>query len=91
LCVEGTWFFDAQADARGAKHVIARGVQAVALGAASCALHVNGRGAKTDACGRGFAVLSKQISAVGLRLRQKKLGVVPRPMPAAPRRCLAVV
>jgi hypothetical protein len=52
---------------------------------------VNGRGAKTDACGRGFAVLSKQISAVGLRLRQKKLGVVPRPMPAAPRRCLAVV
>jgi hypothetical protein len=27
-------------------------VQAVARGAARCALHVHGRGARTDACGR---------------------------------------
>jgi hypothetical protein len=32
-------------------------------------LHVYGRGARTDACGRSFAVLSTQVSAVGLRLR----------------------
>jgi hypothetical protein len=57
-----------------------RGVQAVARGAACCALHVHGRrGAKTDACGRGFAVLSMQISTAGLRHRL----VVPRPVPAA--------
>jgi hypothetical protein len=31
-------------------------------------LHVHGRGAKTDACGRSVAVLSTQVSAVGLRL-----------------------
>jgi hypothetical protein len=42
-------------------------------------LHVHGRGARTDACGRGFAVLSTQVSTVGSRLRL----VVPRPMPAA--------
>jgi hypothetical protein len=54
-------------------------VQAVARGAARCALHVHGRGARTDACGRSFAVLSTQVSTVGLRLRL----VVPRPMPAA--------
>jgi hypothetical protein len=54
-------------------------VLAVARGAARCALHVHGRGARTDACGRSFAVLSTQFSAVGLRLRL----VVPRPMPAA--------
>jgi hypothetical protein len=42
-------------------------------------LHVHGRGARTDACGRSFAVLSTQVSTVGLRLRL----VVPRPMPAA--------
>jgi hypothetical protein len=41
--------------------------------------HVHGRGARADACGRSFAVLSTQVSAVGLRLRL----VVPRPMPAA--------
>jgi hypothetical protein len=41
-------------------------------------LHVHGRGARADACGRSFAVLSTQVSAVGLRLRL----VVPRPMPA---------
>jgi hypothetical protein len=69
----------AQADARGAEHVLDRGVQAVARGAARCALDVNGRGAKTDAFGRSFAVLSAQVSTVGLRLRL----VVPRPMPAA--------
>jgi hypothetical protein len=40
-------------------------VQAVARGAARCALHIHGRGAKTDACGRGFAVLSMQISTAG--------------------------
>jgi hypothetical protein len=32
-------------------------------------LHVHGRGTRTDACGRSFAVLSTQVSAVGLRLR----------------------
>ena len=58
----------AQADARGATHVLDRGVQAVARGAARCALHVHDRGAKIDACGRSFAVLSTQISTVGLRL-----------------------
>jgi hypothetical protein len=42
-------------------------------------LHVHGRGAKTDACGRSFAVVSTLVSAVDLRLRL----VVPRPMPAA--------
>ena len=47
--------------------------------AAPLALHVHGRGARTDACGRSFAVLSTQVSTVGLRLRL----VVPRPMPAA--------
>ena len=31
-------------------------------GAARCALHVHGRGARTDACGRSFAVLSTQAS-----------------------------
>jgi hypothetical protein len=54
-------------------------VQAVARGAARCSLHVHGRGAKTDACGRSFAVLSTQVSTAALRLRL----VVPRPMPAA--------
>ena len=39
-----------------------RGVQAVARGAARCALHVHGSGAWTDACGRSFAVLSTQVS-----------------------------
>jgi hypothetical protein len=42
-------------------------------------LHVHGRGARADSCGRSFAVLSTQVSTVGLRLRL----VVPRPMPAA--------
>jgi hypothetical protein len=42
-------------------------------------LHVLGRGARTEACGRSFAVLSTQVLSVGLRLRL----VVPRPMPAA--------
>jgi hypothetical protein len=42
-------------------------------------LHVHGRGARTDACGRSFAMLSTQVATVGLRLRL----VVPRPMPAA--------
>ena len=46
-------------------------VQAVARGAARCAMNVHGRGAKTDACGRSFAVLSTQILTVGLRLRRK--------------------
>ena len=48
----------ARTNARGATHVLDRGVQAVACGAARCALHVHGRGARTDACGRSFAVLS---------------------------------
>jgi hypothetical protein len=42
-------------------------------------LYVHDRGAKTDACSRSFAVLSTQVSTVGLRLRL----VVPKPMPAA--------
>jgi hypothetical protein len=42
-------------------------------------LHVHGRGARADACGRNFAVLSTQVSTVGLCLRL----AVPRPMPAA--------
>jgi hypothetical protein len=50
----------AQANARGATHVLDRIVQAVARGAARCALHVHGRGARTDACGRSFSVLSTQ-------------------------------
>jgi hypothetical protein len=32
-------------------------------------LHVLGRDAKTEACGRSFAVLLTQVSTVGLRLR----------------------
>ena len=69
----------AQADARGATHLLDRGEQAVARDAACCALHVHGRGARTDACGRSNAVLSTQVSTLGLRLRL----VVPRPIPAA--------
>jgi hypothetical protein len=56
-----------------------RVVQAVARGAARSALHVHGRGAKVDACGCSFAVLSTRVSTGGLRLRL----VVPSPMPAA--------
>jgi hypothetical protein len=36
-------------------------------------LHVHGRDAKTDACGRSFPVLSTQVSAAGLRLRHIRL------------------
>jgi hypothetical protein len=32
-------------------------------------LHVHGRGAKTDACGRIFALLLTQVSTVGLHPR----------------------
>ena len=39
-------------------------------------LHVHGRSARTDACGRSFAVLSTQVSTVGLRLRLE----VPSPL-----------
>ena len=56
-----------------------RGAQAIVRGGARCALHVHGRGARADACGRSFAVLSTQVYTAGLRLRL----VVPRPMPAA--------
>jgi hypothetical protein len=52
------------ADARGATHALDDCAQAVSCGAARCALHVHGRGAKTDACGRSFAVLSTQVSTV---------------------------
>jgi hypothetical protein len=38
-------------------------------------LHVHGRGARTDASARSLAVLSTQVSPVGLRLRLE----VPRP------------
>jgi hypothetical protein len=50
-----------------------RGVQAVVRGGARRALHVLGRSAKADACGRSFAVLSTQVSTVGLRLRHNRL------------------
>jgi hypothetical protein len=59
----------AQADTRGATQVLGRREEAVARAAARCLLHVIGRSAKTDACGRSFAVLSTQVSTVGLRLR----------------------
>jgi hypothetical protein len=35
-------------------------------------LHVLGRSAKTDAYGRSFALLSVQVSTVGLRLRHNR-------------------
>jgi hypothetical protein len=51
----------AQAVVRGATHVPDRGAQGVARGATRYALHVHSRFAKTDACGRSFAVLSMQV------------------------------
>jgi hypothetical protein len=56
-------------------------------------LHGCGRGAKADTCGRSFAVLSTHISAAGLRLRpnRQQADVVPKPIPAAPRRYLIVM
>ena len=51
------------------RRVLESGAQADARGAARCVLHVHARSAKTDACGRSFAVLSTQASTVGLRLR----------------------
>jgi hypothetical protein len=56
-------------------------VQAVARSAARCALHVHGHGAKTNACGRSFAVLSTPVSAAGLRLRHKILAWCPSRCP----------
>jgi hypothetical protein len=52
-------------------------VQAVARGAARCALHVHGRGARADICGLSFAVLSTQVSTVGL-LQQDRRRPTPR-------------
>ena len=65
--------------ARPAALVLDRGVQADARGAARCLLHVLGRSAKTEACGRSFAILSTQVSTVGLRLRHNRLtcGIMP--------------
>jgi hypothetical protein len=63
----------AQVEARGATQVLDRGVQAVARGAARCLLDELGCSAKTDACGRSFAVLSTQVSTVGLRLQRSRL------------------
>jgi hypothetical protein len=65
----------AHAVVRDATHLPDRGVQAVARGAARFALHVHGRAARTDAFGRSFAVLSTQVSTVGLRLRRNRLAV----------------
>jgi hypothetical protein len=42
-------------------------------------LHVYGRGARADAYGHSFAVLSRQVSTAGLCLRL----VVPKTLPAA--------
>jgi hypothetical protein len=36
-------------------------------------LHILDGSAKTDACGRSFAVLSTKVSTVGLRLRHNRL------------------
>jgi hypothetical protein len=58
----------AQAVSCGAARLLDRDVPTVERGAARCALHINGRGARTDAFGRSFAVLSTQVSTVGLRL-----------------------
>jgi hypothetical protein len=55
-------------------HIHGRGAKTYACSAARCASHVLGRCAKTDACSRGFAVLSTQLSTVGLRLRLSRLG-----------------
>jgi hypothetical protein len=63
----------AQADDRGATHLLDLDVKVVARGAARRALHVHGRGARTDACGRTFALLSTQVSTAGLRMRYKRL------------------
>jgi hypothetical protein len=63
----------AEADVYGAKHVLDRDVQAVARGAACCLLHALDRSAKTEACGRSFALLSTQVSTVDLRLRRSRL------------------
>jgi hypothetical protein len=46
----------AQANARGATHTFDGGVQAVARGADRCALHVHGRGARTNAYGPKMAI-----------------------------------
>jgi hypothetical protein len=55
-------------------------MQAVARGAARCALHVRTWSLCQGRClGRSFAVLSTQLSTNGLRLRR----AAPRPMPAA--------
>jgi hypothetical protein len=63
----------AQADARGATQELDRSIQAVARGAARCLLHVLSRSAKTDACGRSFAVFSTQVLKAGLLLRHNRL------------------
>ena len=47
----------AQVDARGTTQVLDRGEQAVARGAARCLLHVLGRSATSDACGRSLTLL----------------------------------
>jgi hypothetical protein len=62
-----------RANARGATQVLDRGAQAVARGAARCLLHVLGRIAKTDNCGRSFASLSAKVSTASLRLRHNML------------------
>jgi hypothetical protein len=53
--------------------VLDSGLQAVVRGGARCALHILGRSAKTDACSHCFALLSTQLSTVGLRLRHNRL------------------
>jgi hypothetical protein len=63
----------AQADARGATNILGRGVQSVARGAARCLFLVLGRSAKTDDCGRSFAVLSTHVSTADLYLRHGRL------------------
>jgi hypothetical protein len=57
--------------ARCASQVLDRGAKTDAYGRSL--LHIRCRGAKADACGRCFAVLSTQVSIVGLRLRHNRL------------------
>jgi hypothetical protein len=49
--------------------VVYRPLPAAPLVVRFSAFYLHGRGTRADTCGRSFAVLSTQVSAVGLRLR----------------------
>jgi hypothetical protein len=67
-----------------------RGEEAVARGAARCLLHVLlhvlGRSAKTDACGRSFAVFFEVAPSPLRGLLELQLRLPPGPSPQGPRR-----